>query len=104
MEPVAPSTVTLRTSDAAALLLRNGTALITSPNHKTAADTIGAAAQKAQNRCGHNRCDIPIQAIHEPAMAGNDVARILDAETPLYRGFEEVAKLGNHGKKRPQGQ
>src|SRR5262245_1400971 len=37
-------------------------------------------------------------------MAGADVARILDAEAPLYRGFEEIAKLGNHRQQRPQPQ
>jgi len=44
IEPVAPSTLTLRTADAAGLLLRKGTGLIVSPNHKTAADAIHAAA------------------------------------------------------------
>ncbi len=47
-----------------ALLLRNGTALIVSPNHKTAADAIGAAPQKAE-KCRHDDgCDKSIQAIH----------------------------------------
>jgi hypothetical protein len=45
MEPVAPSTETERTAVAEALLLRKGTALMTSsPNHKTAANAIRAAA------------------------------------------------------------
>src|SRR5689334_24515899 len=100
MEPVAPNTVTLRTADAAALLLRNGTALIASPNHKTAADAIGAAAQKAQNRSHRDGCDKPVQAIEQPAMTGNELARILDAEAALYRGFEQIAKLGDHRQKR----
>jgi len=64
MEPVAPSTVTVRASASGALLLRNGTALIISPNHKTAADAIGAAPQKPE-KCRHNDgCDKTIQAIH----------------------------------------
>jgi hypothetical protein len=63
MEPVAPRTVTLRTADAAALLLRNGTALIVSPNHKTAADAIGATAQEPENRRHHDGCDKSVQAI-----------------------------------------
>jgi hypothetical protein len=41
---VAPSTETVRTAVAEALLLRKGTALMTSPNHKTAANAIRAAA------------------------------------------------------------
>ena len=49
---------------AGALLLRNGTALIISPNHKTAADAIGAAPQKPE-KCRHDDgCDKSIQAIH----------------------------------------
>jgi hypothetical protein len=63
IEPVAPSTVTVR-AEAAALLLRNGTALIFSPNHKTAADAIGAAPQEPE-KCRHDDgCDKSIQAIH----------------------------------------
>jgi hypothetical protein len=63
MEPVAPSTLTVRTEDAAALLLRNGTALMFSPNHKTAADAIHATPQKTENRRHDHRGDIPVKAI-----------------------------------------
>ena len=48
----------------AALLLRNGTALIISPNHKTAADAIGATAEKAEKRRHDDGCDKSIQPIH----------------------------------------
>src|SRR5262245_5816984 len=99
IEPVAPSTVTLRTAPAAALLLRNGTALIASPNHKTAADAIGATPQEPQNRRQRDGCDKPVEAIEQPAMTGNDLARILDAEAALHRRFEEIAKLRNHRQK-----
>jgi len=64
MEPVAPSTVTVRAAAATALLLRNGTALIVSPNHKTAADAIGAAPQKTEKSRQDDGCDKSIQAIH----------------------------------------
>jgi hypothetical protein len=98
IEPVAPSTETVRTADTAALLLRNGTALIVSPNHKTAADAIGAAPQEPKkNRKGYG-CDKPVQPVQEPAMAGDDLAGILHPKTPLYRGFEEIAELRNHRK------
>src|ERR1700752_4924081 len=98
IEPVAPSTVTVRAAAAAALLLRNGTALIFSPNHKTAADAIGAASQEPE-KCRHcDSCDKSIQAIQQPTMAGNDLTRILDAKAPLDRGFEEIAELRNHRK------
>src|SRR3954447_14737222 len=95
IEPVAPRTVTERTAEAAALLLRKGTALISSPNHKTAADAIGAAPQKPETRRHQHGRDKAIQPIQQPAMAGNDLARILDAEAPLYRGLEQIAKLRN---------
>jgi hypothetical protein len=98
IEPVAPSTETVRTADAVALLLRNGTALIVSPNHKTAANAIGAAPQEPKKSRKGDRCDKPVQPIQEPAVAGNDLAGILDAETTLYRGFEQIAELRNHRK------
>ena len=46
------------------LLLRNGTALIISPNHKTAADAIGATPQKTEKGRHDDGCDKSIQAIH----------------------------------------
>src|SRR4051812_45456572 len=92
IEPVAPSTVTVR-AETAALLLRNGTALIFSPNHKTAADAIGAALQKPKKRRHGDGCDKSIQAVQQPAMARDNLAGILHAEAPLDRGFEEIADL-----------
>ena len=47
-----------------ALLLRNGTALIISPNHKTAADAIGATPQKTEKGRHDDGCDKSIQTIH----------------------------------------
>src|SRR5664279_3108663 len=94
IEPVAPRTVTARTADTAALLLRNGTALIFSPNHKTAADAIRAGPQKSENCRQHHRGDEAIEAIHQPAMTGNDLAGVLDAEAAFDRGLQEITKLG----------
>jgi hypothetical protein len=74
IDPVAPRTVTVRTADAAALLLRKGTALIVSPNHKTAADAIHAAAQKPENRCQDRGGDKAVEAVQQAAMARDDVA------------------------------
>src|SRR4051812_11866814 len=95
IEPVAPRTVTARTADAAALLLRNGTALMNSPNHKTAADAIHATPQKTENRRQDHRGDESVEPVQQPAMPRDDLAGILDAETPFYRGFEEIAELGS---------
>src|SRR2546423_14211897 len=100
IEPVAPRTVTDRTADAAALLLRNGTALIFSPNHKTAADAIDTTPQEPKNSSHNDGCNKPVQTIQQPAMAGNDVAGILDAKTPLPGGLEEIAELGD-GRENP---
>src|SRR6202012_1226080 len=93
MEPVAPSTVTARTADAAALLLRNGTALILSPNHKTVADAIHAAAQKTENCCQDDSGNEPVKPVQESTMARDDAAGILYPEPTLYRGFKEVPEL-----------
>src|SRR5438445_13080609 len=93
IEPVAPRTVTVRTADAVALLLRSGTALISSPNHKTAPDAIRAAPHKTENRGHQNRRDESIQAVQQAAMAGNDVARLLHAEPSPHRGLDEHATL-----------
>src|SRR6202041_642241 len=68
MEPVAPSTVTERTA-VAALLLRKGTALIPSPNHKTAANAIRAAPQKAEKCRQNDGGDEAVKTVHKPAMA-----------------------------------
>src|SRR6266581_4128197 len=98
IEPVAPRTETVRTAVAAALLLRNGTALIVSPNHKTAADAIGATPQEAKKRRYRDGRDKSIQPIQQPAMTGDDLAGILDPETPLHGRLKEIAELRNHRK------
>src|SRR5438132_10550799 len=98
MEPVAPSTVTVRAAAATALLLRNGTALIVSPNHKTAADAIGATPQQPKKSRHRDGRDKSIQPIQEPAMTRDDLAGILHPKTPLHGRLEEVAELRNHRK------
>src|SRR6266702_8731284 len=104
IEPVAPSTETVRTADAAALLLRRGTALIVSPNHKTASDAIRAGPQEPKNRRHHDGCDKSVQAVQQSAMAGNDVAGVLDAKPPFHCGLKEIAELRDDGQRRPQQQ
>src|ERR1017187_5668023 len=104
IEPVAPRTVTARTADAAALLLRNGTALMNSPNHKTAADAIHATPQKPENRRHDDRGDESVETIQQPAMSGNELTGVLDAESPFHRGLEQIAKLGSDRESRAQQQ
>ena len=64
---------TLRTLKGTVLLLRNGTALICSPNHKSVADAIHAAPQNSENRRQHDRRDEAVQSVHYPTVPGNDV-------------------------------
>src|SRR5579859_1604550 len=104
IEPVAPSTVTERTVLAAALLLRKGTALMTSPNHKTAADAIRATPQKTKNRRHDDGRHEAVKTIEQAAVPGNDVAGVLDAEPAFHGRFKEIAKLGNDRKGRAQQQ
>ena len=39
--------------------------------------------------------DEAVETIHQPAMAGNDVAGVFNAKTPLHRRLEEIAELRN---------
>jgi hypothetical protein len=73
IEPVAPNTVTLRTPEAAGLLLRYGTGLIASPNHKTATDAIDAIPQKSNNGSQNDGRDKSVKPVQYPAVAGNYV-------------------------------
>src|SRR3954471_9165902 len=104
IEPVAPSTVTVRTAETAALLLRRGTALIVSPNHKTAADAIRAGPQEPENRRHDDGCDKSVQAVQQSAVAGNDLAGVLDAKPPFHRRLEEITELRDDREKRAQEQ
>src|ERR1700737_3015458 len=104
IEPVAPRTLTARTADATALLLRNGTALMFSPNHKSAADAIHAVSQKPENRSHDDGGDEPVETIQQPAVPRDEVAGVLDAKTPLHRGLKEIAELGSNRQSRPQQQ
>src|ERR1700744_4974551 len=93
IEPVAPSTDTVRTAEAVALLLRNGTALIFSPNHKTAADAIHARPQNSENRRQNHPGDESIKPIEKPPLARKPRGLILDAKAPVCRGLKEIAEL-----------
>ena len=52
-----------------------------------------AGTQEPENCRQNDGCDKPVQPVHQAAMAGNEVAGILDAEPALDRRFEEIAKL-----------
>ena len=86
---------------AAALLLRKGTALMFSPNHKTAADAIQRRpAETPKSAARTTAATKPSSRSSSPPWPGNDVTGILDAEPALHRGFEEIAELGNNRENR----
>ena len=62
----------------------------TSKPRAGAADPLTNDADEERGKGGDQE---PVEAIHQSAMAGNEMARILRAETPLDRGFEQVAGL-----------
>src|ERR1700759_1930707 len=97
IEPVAPSTVTLRTAAPAGLLLRNGTEFIVSPNHKTAANAIGTVPHKSQYGRQHEHGDQAVEPVQQPAMAGNDVTGIFHPEPAFDCRLKEITELSGHG-------
>ena len=93
IEPVAPRIVTLRTArvrfGAAAVPCRHP-----SPDQQAAGRPIQAAARAIPTMtAASSRCQKPVEPIHQPAMARDQLARILGAELALDRGFEQVAGL-----------
>src|SRR5215213_10107652 len=64
-----------------------------SPNKKPAAWPFEAPAKQSHHDGGSYRCQKPIEPIHQAAMAGNELARVLGIEAALDRGFEQIAGL-----------
>ena len=56
-----------------------------SPHEQSVGRAIEATASEAHHDGREDRCQKPIQTIHQPAMAGNEMARILRAEMTLDR-------------------
>src|SRR5258708_27812885 len=72
--------------------------------NKPAPDATHTAPKKPK-KCRHPpRGDESVETVHQPAMPGNDMAGILDAETPFHRGFKEIAELGSNGQNRREQQ
>ena len=57
-------------AEGTALLFRNGTAFMVSPNHKTAADAIRTTPQKAENSRHDDGGDETVEPIHNPPWPG----------------------------------
>src|SRR5262245_54869568 len=104
IEPVAPSSVTLRTALAGLARTEDVFTDIQSPYEKPARRRIEPAAHNANKRRRDHRGQIAIEPIHQPAMPRQDAAGILGVEVALERGFDQVTSLGNHRKyERDQG-
>src|SRR6516165_4775659 len=96
IEPVAPSSVIDSSSARAAVLVwASGTTVIGSPQQQPLRGGVGSAANDPDQGCHAGGGKETIQAIHQPAVAGNNMARILDPEPALDAGFQEVATLGD---------
>ena len=50
-------------------------------------------SEQTYQRCNNRRRHQAVNPVQEPAVAGNDGARVLDAETALYPRFRQVAAL-----------
>src|SRR5262245_60884295 len=92
IEPVAPSSVSERSPfDDGFGAARTTSVFIVLPHQQSAARHLEAAPQQSDQR-GHDTCrDEAIEPVHQPAVTGDKVARILGAEPALEKGFEEVA-------------
>src|SRR5712691_11011181 len=104
IDPVAPRIVMARTSGAATGPERKiGTALVIatpnpfSPHQQSARGSREPAARDCDHCRDHGGRHEAIEAVHDAAMAGNDMARVLDAEPPFDRRFEQVAGLRDRG-------
>ena len=70
---------------------------------KYATGRFAESGDRHADRPGHgHRHDEGVDTVHQPAMAGDQTAGILHAETPLDPGFEQVARLPDHRQDRRQ--
>ena len=58
--------------------------------------TLATTAAKA------DAADERVEPIHQAAVAGDEAARILNAETPFDSGFEQVAEFGDNRRREPE--
>src|SRR5580700_498376 len=64
------------------------------PYQQALSRSIGPLAEDAdqeRNECCNQKA---VETVHQSSVTGDQAARILGAETPLDRGFEQVASLG----------
>src|SRR3984957_21000122 len=101
IEPVAPSSVTDFGTRA-----RSGLAdgccccafFMGLPYQQALTRCIGPLPEDADQKRDERRKQKAVETIHQSSVTGYQAARILGAETPLDRGFEQVASLGKDRK------
>src|SRR5262245_63690240 len=95
IDPVGPSMVTLRGAASAtgAVRMRGADSFIGSPHQESAAWRDKTAAGNAQQARERRRGNETIEPVHQPAMARNELARVLGAEPALERGFQQISRL-----------
>src|SRR6266511_1236305 len=96
IEPVAPSSVTVRSTKAGAGLsgfTRNVCDFIASPYQQTPPWRLESAAQQPDQGGEERSGDETVEAIHQAAVSRNELARILRPESALEGRLEQVAGL-----------
>jgi len=64
------------------------------PYQQALGRSIGPLPEDADQK-GYDCCNQKaVETIHQSSVTGYQAARILGAETPLDRGFEQIASLG----------
>src|SRR5262249_35227366 len=93
-EPVAPSSVTVRSAvDDRFHVARDGSDFIDSPHQQTATRRVEAPARQSDQYGGQAGGHDAVEAVHKPAVSGNEATRILGAEPTLEDRLEQVPAL-----------
>src|SRR5271170_5502587 len=102
IEPVAPSSVTDFGARARSGLDAEGfccafftwPTILGLPYQQALGRSIGPLPQDADQERDERCNQKAVETVHQSSVTGDQAARILGAETPLDRGFEQVASLG----------
>src|SRR5262249_57900649 len=94
IEPVAPSSVTVRSAvDDWGRAARNVSDLIDLPHQQTTTRRLEAPARQSDQH-GHDAGGHEaVEAVHQPPVPGDEAARILGTEPRLEDGLQHVAAL-----------
>jgi hypothetical protein len=64
------------------------------PYQQALGRSIGPLPEEADQERNQRRNQKAIETVHQSSVTGDQAAGILGAETPLHRGFEQIASLG----------